>query len=156
MKKVIILSLGILVSAALGAQTLQTSYFSEDFTYSYRLNPAFHPEYSFVGLPFAGLTTGAYKGNFALNDIFYKNGGERVTFMNESVASADFLGNLKKGLNNLNLESYTNLLSASRPGVCTTLWMSMSGITRARSSLTTWEGFSRTAPLPTGYMTCPG
>ena len=60
MKKVIVLSLGILVSAALGAQTLQTSYFSEDFTYSYRLNPAFHPEYSFVGLPFAGLTTGAY------------------------------------------------------------------------------------------------
>ena len=109
MKKVIILSLGILVSAALGAQTLQTSYFSEDFTYSYRLNPAFHPEYSFVGLPFAGMTTGSYKGTFALNDIFYKNGGEKVTFMNESVSSADFLDNFKTGLNKLNLESYTNL-----------------------------------------------
>lgn len=109
MKKVIILSLGILISAALGAQTLQTSYFSEDFTYSYRLNPAFHPEYSFVGLPFAGMTTGSYKGNFALNDIFYKNSGERVTFMNESVASAKFLDNFKSGLNKMNLESYINL-----------------------------------------------
>ena len=109
MKKVIFPLLGVLVSVSLGAQTLQTAYFSDDYTYSYRLNPAFHPEYSFVGLPFAGLTSGAYKGDFALNDIFYKNGKERVTFMNESVASAKFLDNFKSGINNFNLESYTNL-----------------------------------------------
>ena len=109
MKKVVFPLLGILVSAALGAQTLQTAYFSDDYTYSYRFNPAFHPDYSFVGIPVAGLTTAAYKGNFALNDIFYKNGGERVTFGNESVSSAEFLDNFKSGLNKVSLESYTNL-----------------------------------------------
>ena len=109
MKKVIILSLGILVSAALGAQTLQTAYFSEDFSYSYRLNPAFHPDHSFVGLPFIGMTSGTYKGDFSLNDLFFKKGGESVTFMNPGVSSSEFLGELKQGLNKISAEHYSTL-----------------------------------------------
>ena len=109
MKKVIILSLGILVSAALGAQTLQTAYFSEDFSYSYRLNPAFHPDHSFVGLPFIGMTSGTYKGDFSLNDLFFKKGGESVTFMNPGVSSSEFLGELKQGLNKISAEHFSTL-----------------------------------------------
>ncbi|MBQ6253541.1 MAG: hypothetical protein IJK05_02650 [Bacteroidales bacterium] len=111
MKKTLIPVLAaLLFGASLGAQTLQTAYFSDDFTYSYRLNPAFHPNYSFVGLPVVGAVSGSYKGDFSLRDIFYKSGGETVTFMNESVAASDFLGNFKKGLNKFSTESYTNLL----------------------------------------------
>ncbi|MBP3270136.1 MAG: hypothetical protein J6L98_05590 [Bacteroidales bacterium] len=109
MKKSILSLLGIWVSAFLGAQTLQTAYLSEDFVYSYRLNPAFHSDYSFVGLPFAGLSSGAYKGDFAINSLFPKNGGERVTFMNSGVTSSEFLDHFKKGLNKFSSESYTNL-----------------------------------------------
>ena len=111
MKKILIPVLGLLVCALLQAQTMQTSYFSEDFTYSYRMNPAFHPSYSFVGLPVIGSSSFAYTGAFTLGDVFYKSGGERVTFMNDDVQSSDFLGRFKEGLNNFNIEHYTNLLA---------------------------------------------
>ena len=111
MKKILISLTALLVCAMLPAQTLQTSYFSEDFTYSYRLNPAFHPSYSFVGLPFAGSTAVGYTGSFGLNDVLYKNGGEKVTFMNESVQASDFLDRFKPGMNKFTTESYANLLA---------------------------------------------
>lgn len=99
------------LNSVIEAQTLQTAYFSDDFTYSYRLNPAFHPSYSFVGLPVAGAVSGSYKGDFSLRDLYYKSGGESVTFMNESVSASDFLGNFRKGMNKFSTESYTNLLA---------------------------------------------
>ena len=109
MKKIILPILCLLAFVQVNAQTLQTAYLSDDFVYSYRLNPAFHSDYSFVGLPFIGVTSGVYKGDFALNNLFYKNGGERVTFMNSSVASSEFVDHFKKGLNKFSSESYTNL-----------------------------------------------
>lgn len=111
MKKIIIPLLGLLCCALLPAQTLSTSYFSEDFTYSYRMNPAFHPQYSFVGLPFIGSSSLNYSGSFLTPDVFYKRGGERVTFMNADVQSSDFLGRFKKGINKFSIEDYTNLLA---------------------------------------------
>lgn len=111
MKKIILPLLGLLSVFAVQAQTLQTSFLSDGYSYSYRLNPAFHPEYGFVGLPGIGLTTGSYIGDFSTRDIFYKDGGETVTFMNQSVASADFLDNFKDGLNKFSTESYVNLLA---------------------------------------------
>ena len=111
MKRLLSTILVLAVCSLLGAQTLQTAYFSEDYTYSYRLNPAFHPDYGFVGLPFIGTTSGAYKGSFALKDLTYSNAGERVTFLNEAVQASDFLGNFKKGLNSFSSEAYTNLLA---------------------------------------------
>lgn len=111
MKKVILPLLGILVAASLGAQTLQTSYLSDDFVYSYRLNPAFHSDHGFVGLPFLGVTSGAFKGDFSLNNFFYKIDGKHVSFADDAVSSEKFLGNFKKGLNKFNSENYVNLLA---------------------------------------------
>ena len=111
MKKIILPVLGLFSFMALQAQTFQTSYLSEDYSYSYRLNPAFHPDFGFVGLPGVGISSGSYTGDFSLRDIFYKYGGENVTFMNENVSSSDFLGNFKKGINKFSTESYTNLLA---------------------------------------------
>ncbi|MBR4755590.1 MAG: hypothetical protein IK076_01460, partial [Bacteroidales bacterium] len=112
MKRLLSTILVLAVCPLVGAQTLQTAYFSDNYTYSYRLNPAFHPGYSFVGLPFIGTTSGAYKGSFALKDLFYSNSGERVTFMNDAVPSSEFLGKFKKGLNSFSTEAYTNLFAA--------------------------------------------
>lgn len=109
MKRLILPIIGLLSFVVAGAQTLQTAYLSDDFVYSYRLNPAFHSDHGFVGLPFIGVSSGMYKGNFALNNLFYKNGGEKVTFMNSSVASSEFLDHFKKGINKFSSESYTNL-----------------------------------------------
>ncbi|MBQ6287468.1 MAG: hypothetical protein IJK73_07440 [Bacteroidales bacterium] len=109
MKKSLLFILGTCICFLGQAQTLQTAYFSEDYAYSYRLNPAFHAGYSFVGLPFIGNSSAAYKGSFSLNDLFYKQAGERVTFMNQAVSSSDFLGNFKKGLNSISSESYSTL-----------------------------------------------
>ncbi len=111
MKKILIPILCILSISAVNAQTLQTSYFSEDFAYSYRLNPAFHPKTGFVGLPFIGSTGVGYKGNFAINDLFYKVGGERVTFINDAVPSSEFLGHFKDGPARFGTESYSNLFA---------------------------------------------
>lgn len=112
MKKYLFVVMALILSGSLmEAQTLQTAYFSDDFTYSFRLNPAFHPNYSFVGLPVVGAVSGSYKGDFSLRDIYYKDGGQKVSFMNDSVSSADFLGNFKKGMNKFSAESYTNLLA---------------------------------------------
>ena len=81
-----------LCCAGLGAQTLQTAYFSDNFAYSYRLNPAFNPGFSFVGLPFVGTSGSGYHGTFNVGDaLFYRNGGEKVTFMNDAVSAQDFL-----------------------------------------------------------------
>ena len=111
MRKTILTLACLAACTLLPAQTLQTSYFSEDFTYSYRLNPAFHPRYSFVGLPFVGSSGLNYKGDFAIGDVLYSKGGETVTFMNDAVSSADFLSNFRKGLNKFSNESYNNIIA---------------------------------------------
>ena len=111
MKKILIPVLGLLSCGLAMAQTIQTSYFSEDFTYSYRLNPAFHPRYSFVGLPVAGTSSMAYTGSFSMGDVIYKKGGEKVTFMNDEVQASDFLGRFKSGINKFSNENYVNLLA---------------------------------------------
>ena len=109
MKRILTTFIGLAVFAAADAQTLQTAYLSDDFVYSYRLNPAFHSEYGFAGLPFVGMTSGMYKGDFALRDIFYKSGGESVTFKNSGVTTAEFLDHLKSGTNRISSESFVNL-----------------------------------------------
>ena len=121
MKKIITPLLGLLCCALLPAQTMSTSYLSEDFTYSYRLNPAFHPTYSFVGLPFVGSTSVSYNGSFTLADMLYKKGGETVSFMNQDVQSSDFLGRFKSGMNKFSTEGYANLLAVGfKAGGCIT------------------------------------
>ncbi len=111
MKRLFLLFLGAAICFPASAQQLKTAYISDNYIYSYRLNPAFHPEYGFIGLPVIGSTSLTYNGDFAIGDLVRMKKGELVTFANESISADEFLGNFRKGMNRISSDLSTNLFS---------------------------------------------
>lgn len=83
--------------AALGsecpAQDLQSAYFIDNYTYSYRLNPAFTTKKNFIGGIVSNLNSGI-NSNVGLSTFFYPRDGKLATFMHPSVDRDEFLGKL--------------------------------------------------------------
>lgn len=107
-----------LLSASIGtssAQELNSSYFLKGATYRHQLNPAFINESNYLSFPvflLGNINIGA-KANVGINDFLYKynqNGYKLTTFMNPSVSSSEFLGNLHDN-NKVNLNLRLTILS---------------------------------------------
>lgn len=93
-KAAIIISALLTISAY--AQSLQSSFFSDNNMYSYRVNPAMASEKNFVGFGINNLNT-AVSTNFGVNSfLFTTPGGQVVTGFNEAIPASQFLGRLKK------------------------------------------------------------
>ena len=75
------------------AQDLQSAYFIDNYTYSYRLNPAFTTKKSFIGGPISNVNAGT-NSNVGLSTFFYPRDGKLATFMHPSVDREEFLGKL--------------------------------------------------------------
>ena len=97
-KSFFVLSLFLLVSFAANAQeSLRTGYFLKGNLYRHTINPALMNNRNYVSLPILGgmnLDTGGDVGidNFVFDN---PNGGDKVSFMHESVDANDFLGGLE-------------------------------------------------------------
>ena len=95
------------------AQTLQTGYFVDNYTYAYKLNPAFCPDYTFLGLPALSMDYASAQSNFGLKGFLYPDNGKMVSFMHPDISASEVLGNFKEGINKLNAEVDANILAFS-------------------------------------------
>lgn len=114
MKKLAYTALCIVASLATlntSAQSL-TSYFMEGSYFRTDLNPALAPTRGYIALPaMSGIGLGVSNNMFSVENFFYKNNGEVVTALHESVAADKFLKRLPQtGFIGVNLN--TNILGA--------------------------------------------
>ena len=95
---------------AMAQQDFQTGYFLGGYQYAYRLNPAFQGEQNFlaVGVGNVGLNT---TSNVGITDFLYVKNGKTVTFLNDAVTAAEFLGNINP-INSLDASANVNLFSS--------------------------------------------
>lgn len=117
MKKIAIasLALGLLLSgkSVLTAQlpVAGVEYFQPGYAYRNLLNPAFVPQWGYVGVPVAGLINLNVGSNLGIADLLYPlENGELATFMHPEVSSEEFLSHIKKR-NKIGFDLNTNILS---------------------------------------------
>lgn len=93
MKKLYILLMFCLFPLIAGGQALKGSYFSEYSPYRNKLNPAFVPRSSYLGItPLTNLNLGL-TGNIGISNFLYPSGeGTMLTFMHPDVSADQFLG----------------------------------------------------------------
>ena len=74
----------------------RTAYFLDDYTYGYRLNPAFSSGSNFVAIPVLGNISLGAETNVGISNFLYPTSGGKLTlFIDDSISAQDFLGGLK-------------------------------------------------------------
>lgn len=91
------------------AQSTNSGYFLDNYTYRYQLNPAYGNSDSFVSMPALGNLNVAMGGTAHLTDFIYNVDGKTVLFTNPEVSSS-FLKDLPKS-SRLSGELKLNILS---------------------------------------------
>ncbi|NDV47108.1 hypothetical protein D0T49_08625 [Paludibacter sp. 221] len=96
MKKAILSALTIIISfgSVYSQKSLHSTYFLNEWSKRHTHNAAFAPEYGYFSLPVIGGVEVMAASNSGLSTYLYPYGSEYVTFMHESVSSADFLKKL--------------------------------------------------------------
>lgn len=90
-------------------QDVNSAYFIDNYTYSYRLNPAFTTKKSFIGGLLSNVNSGT-NSNVGLSTFFYPYEGQLATFMHPAVDREEFLQKLKKK-NRVNINISYNVAS---------------------------------------------
>ena len=88
----------LLVSFAAKAQeSLRTGYFLKGNLYRHTINPALMNDRNYVSLPLFGEFNFNAGGNVGIDNFVFNspNGGDKVSFMHESIKADDFLGGLE-------------------------------------------------------------
>lgn len=115
-----IIALALIYPAGASAQSFQTGFFLENFTYSFQLNPASQPNQArgFFGLGIANVNIGA-NSNLGLDSFLFPvnvDGSRKlVTGFNENVSSETFLGGLDD-MNKAKVGASVNVLSFGASG----------------------------------------
>lgn len=112
MKKIFI-TLAATVMAGMGAvnaQSTQTGYFVDKYTYAYQMNPALANDFNFVSMPGLGNLNMAMRGNLHVSDVLYNVDGRTTTFLNPGVSADEVLGNLSDH-NKIGTDIKINLIS---------------------------------------------
>lgn len=100
-----------------GAQEVsRAAYFLDGYNFRHEMNPALAPERGYFAIPVIGNLSIGTQANIGVNTFIYKNPqGQLTTFMNKSVSSSEFLGNLSK-TNKLLTGMDVNILSLGFKG----------------------------------------
>lgn len=107
------LALAATVMAGMGvcrAQSTQSGYFVDQYTYAYQMNPAFGNDRNFVSMPGLGNLNIAMRGNLQVRDVLYNIDGKTTTFLNPGVSAEEVLGNLSDH-NKVGADIKVNILS---------------------------------------------
>lgn len=73
----------------------RTAYFLDDYTYGYRMNPAFSSNSNFVSIPVLGNVSVGAETNVGLSNFLYPDAGGKLTlFIDDSISAQEFLGGL--------------------------------------------------------------
>lgn len=92
------------------AQTTNSGYFLENYTYRYQLNPAMGNEKGFVSLPALGNLNTTVRGNLHLKNVIYNVKGKTCLFTNPDVSVSDVMNGLSDK-NRLGFNLRENILS---------------------------------------------
>lgn len=79
------------IAPAVFAQNTNSSYFVENYTYRYQLNPAYENDKNFVSMPGLGNLNVGVNGSLNLTDILYVRNGKTVLFSNPGVTAKEVL-----------------------------------------------------------------
>lgn len=110
--KVALLSCAALCSLPAAAQSLSTGYFSEGYLYRHQQNPALAPSRNYVAIPTLGGLNVDFGMNVGVKNFIYEQpNGKLTTFMNSSISTEKFLGNLPEKPQ-FNMSTDITLLSA--------------------------------------------
>jgi hypothetical protein len=83
------------IGMTLSAQSVHTNYFLRNSQTRSSLNPAFHPERGYLGVPFlSDISAGTYTNSLNMDNLVFRKNGESVTFFHPSVSSSEFLGKI--------------------------------------------------------------
>lgn len=91
------------------SQDLSSAYFIDNYTYAYRLNPAFSFPKTFVGGLLSNVNFGS-NGNIGISTIFYPHNDKLVSFMHHSVDRDEFLSRIHP-VNKVNINASYNIAS---------------------------------------------
>ena len=95
-KIVLVAIFSTIMIAAVKAQTAHSVYFLEGVPTAHKLNPALAPEYGYTTFPFLGNINVGVSSNVGVGTFFYPTlSGELLNFLDPSVSTKEFLGNLK-------------------------------------------------------------
>ena len=111
--KLFLASVLLLAGANLAAQEFQTAYFLDNYTFSYRLNPAaqaFEDDMNgFFGIGIDNINVAA-RTNTGVSNFLFPYDGKLVLGLNENITSEQFLGGLKPEISamvNLNMNVFS-------------------------------------------------
>ena len=106
----------IAVGGTMTAQTLNSAYFTDEYTFRHTMNPAYGNEDNYVSVPALGNINVKMQGNYGLGDILFDNptpGGKRLTtVMHPDISVSDALGGLGTGNNRVLADVNMTVLSA--------------------------------------------
>lgn len=95
MKKLLALTAVAATVLAAAAQTTNSGYFLENYTYGYTMNPAMAPDRAFVAVPGLGDLNVAMRGNLHLRNVLYNIDGRTCLFTNPQVSAAEVMPKIK-------------------------------------------------------------
>ncbi len=108
-----------MMGGAATAQTLNSSYFTDQYAFRHTMNPAFDNEQNYVSIPALGNLSVNIHGNFGYGDIvmknpMYGNGSDKkmTTFMNPYISDSKALDGFSTGNNRLAGDVNIAILSA--------------------------------------------
>lgn len=109
-KSIVSIAIIVFTSLSISAQSVQSTYFLNEWSHRHTLNAAFAPEYGHVSLPiFGGIQLNLSSNTGLSNYIFPYNDGF-TTFLNSNVSSSEFLNKLNLN-NSINEGMNLSLLS---------------------------------------------
>lgn len=97
MKKIISIVIAVIIAlpTTLSAQSLLTGYFVENSTTRHTLNPAFAPNYGYIGIPGLSSINVNLESNIGLSSFMYPlSDGSLGTFLHPSVSADQFISTL--------------------------------------------------------------
>lgn len=110
MKRYLTLLVAAIALCGTTAAQMRTAYFMEGSYFRTDMNPALAPTRGYIALPALGGVGLNLNNNFlSVDNMFYKRGGEVVTFLNEQVTTDEFMKKMPK-IGALGLNADVNLL----------------------------------------------
>lgn len=110
-KKLALITAAAMLSGAGAFGQPKSAYFLDNYSFNYRLNPAFMPERGFLSVGVGNIEM-SLGSNLGLSSLLYPSadGKSLVTGLNQSVSSETFLSGLND-VNNIFSDAFVNMLS---------------------------------------------
>ena len=110
-KHIVALVAVLFVAAHTWAQHTISGYFTDGYMYRHEINPAIGNSQNYISFPAIGNLNMGVRGSLNLEDYIYVKNGKTTTFLNPTVSTSEFLGNIKDK-NTLHFDANIQIMSA--------------------------------------------